>query len=134
MQEPAGQAEADKAAKLAGANDDVLPDADTVSDTPGQLAPEMVEGAATVAPLDLATVEQAIQNFFNQLTDLDAQLVGGSTAKTLVPWLLALTAAGVACELARRHVKQYLTAAGGEAGVTLAWWSSLAGALPLEPS
>jgi hypothetical protein len=80
----------------------------------------------TVLPrVDLSTLERGMQQFLAQVDDLGQQL-GDSSGPGLYPWIASAAAAAVACEIARRQLKQ-------PAGVLIAEANSPTGFPPDEP-
>jgi hypothetical protein len=130
------QPEAEKAGELATDRDDLTLDPVSVPDST-RLAPATADGAATLAPLDLSAVEQGIQKLFEQINHLDAQLRDGPAGTGAASWLMALAAAGAACEIARRQMRSLSSAlegGDGAVGTSLAWWSGITGTPPLDPT
>lgn len=55
--------------------------------------------------IDFQALESGVRQFLNQLDDLAAPLVNLTGVRQLSPWLVALIAAGAACEITRRQVR-----------------------------
>jgi hypothetical protein len=67
-----------------------------------------VSGALTLLPaLDLSALELGMQQFLEQLENLGPRLVrDGDATLPPWPWIVALTAAATACEIARRELRR----------------------------
>lgn len=72
---------------------------ETTSSTPA-------ETLGLLPVVDFQALESGVRQFLNQLDDLAAPLVNLTGVKRLSPWLVALIAAGAACEITRRQLRQ----------------------------
>jgi hypothetical protein len=57
-------------------------------------------------PVPLAAVERALRQFLDQLEQVRQSLDGDRGESGLWPWIVAGAAAGAACEIARRQLRQ----------------------------
>jgi hypothetical protein len=69
---------------------------------------------------DLATLERGMQQFLDQIEGVGEQL-GGSSGPGLYPWIAAMAAAAVACEVGRRQLKRPVEVAMPEASHLAGW-------------
>jgi hypothetical protein len=88
-------------------------------------APHVSDVLTTLPPIDLSALERGMHRFLDQVEEV-GQRLGDSSGPGLYPWLAAVAAAAVACEVGRRQLKSPSLAS---ASVR----STLAGFPPDEP-
>ena len=92
---------------LAFADDDAyFADSGAVSTGSSDFAPQ-ASGLMTDLPaLALAAVEEGLRNIQDQLAELGATLAGSRTSTIISSCVITLAAAAVACEIARRQIRE----------------------------
>ena len=61
---------------------------------------------ASLPPIDLSALELGMQQFLEQLGELGPRLAKDGEGSGLWPWIVAVTAAATACEIARRELRR----------------------------
>jgi hypothetical protein len=87
-------------------------------------APQMSDVLTILRLIDLSALEHSMQHFVDQAQGL-GQRLGDSSGPGLYPWVAAVAAAALACEIGRRQLKQ-------PAGLALVEGNHLAGFPPDE--
>jgi hypothetical protein len=97
-------------------------------------APQRADRLSSVLPFDWPALEQRVQQFFDHLEDLGQDAGKAPEELRLAPWFVAVSAAMLACEVARRQLRKQIWSgldwADGPGGRTWTWWDEPAGPPP----
>jgi hypothetical protein len=94
------------------------------------LSPQGSNLLTGILPFDWPTAELALQKFFDQLDNLEEQLVDSRTPVSVMRWLAATMAITVTFDVTRRHLRKRAALAGlpadGSNGKTWTWFPGMA--------
>jgi hypothetical protein len=66
--------------------------------------PQISDLLTALPPIDVAALEHGMQRFLDQMEEI-GQHLGDTSGPGLYPWIAAIAAAAIACEVGRRQLK-----------------------------